>query len=270
MALALEIVGRDEELAAIDRFLASDDPTALVVEGEAGIGKTTIWQAGTTRAREYEYLVLATRPAEAETQLSFAALGDLFGDVRDDVLSELPAPQQRALEVALLLADASGRAPDQRAVSFAFLSALRALARATPVLVAVDDVQWLDLPSAAVLAFTVRRLRAERIAFLLARRLAPGSDEPPPLERAIPPERLDRLTLGPLTLGALHHLLHGNLGTAFARPRLRRVHELSGGNPFFALELGRALARGAVALEPGQPLPVSLDALVRDRLASLP
>ena len=97
------------------------------------------------------------------------------------------------------------------------------------------------------------------------------SDAQPPIafDRAVPEARLRRLFVGPLSVGAVHRLLTDRLGLALSRPKLRRVHELSGGNPFFALELGRALQRGAIRLEEGEPLPGTLDSLVQNRLATL-
>ena len=247
------VVGRDQEVATLLDFLETPGalPGALVFEGEAGIGKTTLWRAGLEQAIAHSYRVLSCRPSGSETPLSFAALGDLVEPVVDDILIELPNPQRRALVVALLLEDADGPPPDHRAIALAFLGVARALCRAGPVAIAVDDVQWLDPPSAFVLGFALRRMRDEPIAFLFAVRA--GEADVLDLDRALPEERIQRLVVGPLSLGALQRLLKDRLGLVLSRPRLRRVHELSGGNPFFALELGRAFKRGAVGLEPGDP-----------------
>jgi DNA-binding CsgD family transcriptional regulator len=264
-AAALAIVGRDEELSLVAAFLEAPDelPAALLLEGEAGIGKSTVWRQGVELARGNGFLVLETRPSESETALSFAGLGDLLGEAANDVLPELPPPQKRALEVALLLRDPGGAPPDPRGISTAFLSALCTLARHRPLLVAVDDLQWLDAPSLAVIEYAARRLRDERVALLLTRRLV-GDDAPLALERAVG-ERLRRVALGPLSLGSLHRLLHERLDVALPRPLLRRIHELSGGNPFFALELARAQTG-----EREKQLPETLGTLVRRRLAALP
>jgi tetratricopeptide (TPR) repeat protein len=263
------VVGRDDELAYLRAFLAAPErgPSALVVEGEAGIGKTTLWRAGVDEARELSALVLTATPAEAETKLSFAALGDLLEGVLD-ALPELPGPQRRALEVALVLREPEGPPPDQRAIALGFLGVIRILAREGRVVVAVDDLQWLDAPSGFVLEFALRRLGDEPVAFLFARRA--GEQQALGLERALPGERLRSLRVGPLSLGALHHLLNGRLSLVLSRPKVRRLHELSGGNPFYALELGRALQRGTIRLEPGESPPSTLAALVQDRLAALP
>src|SRR6266550_2515519 len=154
----IEVVGRDEELASVHDFLDAVDrlPAALVIEGEAGIGKTTLWRAGIAFAEELGYRVLSTRPAQAESQVSYAGLADLLEPVLGEALAELPPPQGRALEAALLLRDAGGSVPDQTAIAFAFLGALRAAVGEKPALVAVDDLQWLDAPSAFALRFAAR------------------------------------------------------------------------------------------------------------------
>ena len=269
--MATEIIGREEELAELREFLDAVGrvPAAFLMEGDPGIGKTVLWRAGVELARARDLRVLTAIPATAETRLAFAALADLLGPVLGDVLTNLPAPQRRALEVALLLEDAEGPPPDHRAVAFAFLGALRALAREGPVVVAVDDVQWLDGASAFIVEFALRRLRDEPVVFLLTLRTG---EEPAllALERALPYEKLRRLTIGPLSLGALHRLLRDRLGQVFSRPNLRRLRQLSDGNPFFALELARAMERGSIRLEAGEPLPGMLGTLVQERLAVLP
>jgi predicted ATPase len=95
-----ELVGREEELASLLTLLdARDQLPAVVVTGEAGIGKTTLSLAAVEAAQERGYLVLSCRPAEAETAFSFVGLSDLIGGVLSDVLPELPQPQRRALEL---------------------------------------------------------------------------------------------------------------------------------------------------------------------------
>ena len=266
------VVGREDEIAALVGFLETraNLPGVLLLRGEAGIGKTTLWRHGLELAGGRDYRVLSCRGSSAEAQLSFVALGDLLGDALDEVLPALPGPQAKALAVALLLEDSRGSPPDQRAIALAFVGALRLLARSQPVAVAVDDLQWLDRPSALVLDFALRRLRAEAVAFLLTLRQHDGAPTPLELERAVGPERLTQLPVGPLSLGALHRLLSERLEMVLSRPKLRRLRELSGGNPLFALELGRAFHRGAIRLEAAEPLPGTLVSIVRDRLMLLP
>ena len=268
-----EIVGREAELESIGRFL--DDvaraPSVLVLEGDAGIGKTTLWTAGVRATRDRGYVVLASRPAESETQLSFAALGDLLADVAD-VLTELPSPQRHALEVALLLSEPGGAAPDQRAVAAGLLSAMRALSGRGPLVVAIDDVQWLDATSARLLEFVLRRVQTEQIGTLLSWRSGGGKPLPLGLGNTLRDHAIRRVEVGPLGLSAIHEIVLARVGVAFARPVLRRVVETSGGNPFFAVELARTLGVLRTPLGPGDalPVPAELRALVTDRLAALP
>lgn len=270
---ARSVLGRDDELAAVGQFL-QDRPfaaAALVLDGEAGIGKTTLWLQAVEQAAAFSYTVLSSRPAESDRQLSFVGLGDLLAGVLDRVLAELPSPQRAALEVALLLADEPEAPGDRGTIAFAFLNALRLLARSSPVVIAIDDVQWLDPPSAQLVQFATRRVQAEPVRLLLARRGDGRGRAPLELERGLP-DRVARLRLGPLSLGALHELLSTRLGASFARPTLRRLHDASGGNPFYALEIGRALQQRGGRVELGGALPVSedLEELLGEHLRALP
>lgn len=266
--MATSLIGRDRELAAVEALLDRSASGALLLEGEPGIGKTTLWRAAVEAAGARGFRVLAAQPGEREESLSFAALGDLLEGVLEDAFGALPTPQQRALRVAMLLEDPGDRPPDQRAVAVALLGILRRLAEAAPVAVAVDDVQWLDRATAVVLEFTARRLGGARVAFLLSRR----QGAPLRLEHAFPEHALVRIELGPLSLGAVHRLLRERLGVVLGRPLLRRVHEAAAGNPFFALEIARALERRRGQVDPGRPLPTPerLQGFVTDRIAALP
>jgi DNA-binding CsgD family transcriptional regulator len=268
--MTAELVGREEELQRVELFLdaARHAPRALVIEGEAGAGKTSVWEAALASAQAAGSVTVAARPAEAETSFAYAALGDLLRAHRDALVG-LPSRQRRALEVALLLEDEGDDAPDQQSVALAVLAVFRRLAENDVLVVAVDDVQWLDAASALVLRYAVRRLAHEPIALLAAWRTEPGAPVPLELDRAPAAERLERLPLRPLSLGAVQRLLQDRLGFLPPRPAFRRLHELSGGNPFFALELARAFREGTVGLEPGERLPVALDGLVGTRLGAL-
>ena len=107
------VIGREQELATIEGALTElgDGPWALSIEGEAGIGKMTLWQAGVDAALLLGYRVLTARIGAMETKLSFTTLGDLLDPVVDEALPELPDPQRAALEVALLRTEATGRPP---------------------------------------------------------------------------------------------------------------------------------------------------------------
>ena len=267
--MTVGVVAREEELHRLEAFLdrMAAGLTALVLEGEAGIGKSTLWSAAVSSARERGLRVLSSRPTEAEQALAYAGLGDLLETVLDDVLPELQPPRRRALEVALLLEESAARV-DARAVAVAVRTALEVVAGGGPVVVAIDDVQWLDPASAAALSFALRRLEEEPVRVLLSRRVV-GGHGLPELVRALAGDRAARLPIEPLSVGATHQLLLAHLGTRVARPTLLRIHETSGGNPFYALEIARAVG---VEVDPTQPLPVpaTLEELLAGRLAGLP
>jgi len=258
-------LGRDEELATLRAFLAGERPGCLVLAGAPGIGKSTLWRAGVEEARAAGMRVLTSRPAPAERGLVHAGLGDLLDGVLDDVLPALPPPRRVALEVALLR---RGDEPlDARALAVAVRDALRLLAeRRDPLLVAIDDVQSLDASSASALAFALRRLSDVPVLVLLTRRADVDASA---LEEALPADRAVRLDLGPLSVGALHRMLRDRLDRTFARQTLVRIHELSGGNPFYALEVARGIPVDADPLAP-PAVPGSLEDLLRTRTAGLP
>lgn len=296
----MDVVGRDEELTVLRTVLVEGAPgepaplpAAVVVEGEPGMGKTTLVRWAVDAARQAGYVVLQASPRAVEAESSFVALGDLLGDRVGRLLASLAPPRRRALAVALLLEEPAAGPPEARTVGRAVLDVIRLLAGEGRLLVAIDDVQWLDPDSSAALGFALRRLSNEGVALLLSSRieeqpeagLPTGPTGPPGRTRHDRPgdplgdllsadllqrERVHRLRLGPLSLGALHYLILDRLGSTVTRPVLRRLHELSSGNPFYALELATAYQRGLVRLEAGEPLPSNLAGVVRSRLGALP
>jgi len=272
VALNGEIVGREVELAACERLLerVAEGPAALVVEGEAGIGKTTVWRAGVDAAAGRGFAVLVCRPAEAEARLSYSGLGDLLGPVAAWVLPQLPKPQRFALEAALLERGGGGRPPDRRTVSVGVLTALRALAAARPVLLAVDDVQWLDAPTRRLLEYALRRVREDRMAVLVSVRTAAGAAGLPLELETFADSRREVVCLGPFSLAALHRLLSCRLGLSPPRPVLVRIHRAAAGNPFYALEIARLLGDGDAWLHGSLPVPGQVKGLLAARLRRLP
>jgi DNA-binding CsgD family transcriptional regulator len=261
-----DLVGRDAEVAVVTNLLlriADGGTGSCVIEGGIGIGKTALWNAALELAARHGYLVLRAHPVEAETAFSFAALADLLRPNLDEVLERLPPPQRLALVIALLIDKGGGGAPDPHAVSVAAMTTLELLAKKRPVVVAVDDVQWLDSPSRATLQFVARRL-GPRIAILVTERVEDGGAPTLRVEG-------ERLKLGPLSAGALQQLVHERMGVALPRPTLLRLHEASGGYPFYALEIARALLASGSDLGATDPLPVpgTLRQLVARRLATI-
>jgi DNA-binding CsgD family transcriptional regulator len=264
------IVGRERELATIAALLEGQSQTrALRLEGEAGIGKTTVWREGVRLAAERGYRVLRCEAASSEAQFAFAGLRDLCADDFAGVADDLPDPQRRALRVVLLLDEPGAEPPDGGAISVAFLTMLRSLASRGPTLVAIDDVQWLDPATAAVLSFVIRRLPDQGLFVLLARRVG---DEPDPVPPSREDQRTEVLTVAGLTVGALGRILRSRLGLTYTRRMLQRLHQASDGNPLYALELAHELAGSDAPLRPGEaiPIPPGLRDLVRRRLRALP
>jgi len=264
------IVGRETELASVSGFLDASDPDArvLLLEGEPGIGKTTLWRAGVDEARDRGHRVMRCQPAEIETSFSYAALGDLLGDAFDETLDELPDPQRRALEIALLRRGSDGSAPDQRAVALAFLRSLEMLSSTGPVLVAVDDAQWLDRSSARALAYAFRRL-PPGVKVLASLRVAAGARDPLDLRRSTHEGRAVRLRVKPIEASHLGRLIHQRLGRTLPRPLVSRIHQSSRGNPFFALEIARALGGAEAAHAEPLPIPDEIRDVLLARVSSL-
>jgi DNA-binding CsgD family transcriptional regulator len=268
--MAEEVIGRSGELLSLAAFVEAVPNTgqALVLEGEAGIGKTVLWQEGLRLADEHGFRVLRSRSSASETQIGFAAISDLLAPVIDETVPLLVPLQRRALESALLLREPGRSQPDARVLGLALVSVVRSLARNGPLLVAVDDAQWVDASSAALLAFALRRMEDEPVGVLATVR-GRSVQAPFELDRAFGDFR--RMPVEPLSIGAIHRLLWGRLALTLSRPMLTRVHKTAGGNPFFALELGRGLVRGSIPADADDlSLPENLQALVADRLGALP
>ena len=168
--------------------------------------------------------------------------------------------------MALLVEDADGRPVDQRALGVAVRSVLELLADEGVVL-AIDDLQWLDASSASALGFALRRLPESDITLLWTRRLG-EPEQSTAVEHAFDPGRIERFRVGPLSVGATHRVVRSVLDGGVPRRTLLRLHEVSGGNPFYALELARALGADGSVPDPTQPLPVPgrLEELVSARL----
>lgn len=258
-------LGRELEVEQTLGFLAAvaHGTRGLLITGDAGIGKTTIWEAGVAAALSRGFRVMSCRAAGSELQLSFAGLGDLLDPQLERVLRGLPVPQRRALEATMGLG-AFGAAPEPQLLGLALVNAFRALAAERPLVVAIDDLQWLDPPSGELLAFAFRRLQHEPVGLLAGLRSGDGAAAPFGLGRSLA-GRLETLTVGPLAADVLPQLVQDRVETLLSRSQVRRIQAQSGGSPLYALELARALAeRGE------ERLPASLRALVAERVDQLP
>ncbi len=265
------MLGRTAELGLIDSWLqsaAGDRPepppagAVLVIEGEPGIGKTTLWHEAVRRARLLGWQVLSARPARSDAVLSYAGLTDLLRPVHEETFRGLPSPQRRPLAVALLRDEPGPGDLEPRAVGTGLTTLLGTLAGSASLMLAVDDAQWLDPASASALAFALRRLEDRPVALLAAVRIEEPAARPPgafaTLAAALDPRLVRHLLVGPLTVAATHEMFRQALGGSFPRPVLVRIHRAAGGNPFYALEIARELGRLGVPA-PGQPLAVPGD-----------
>jgi DNA-binding CsgD family transcriptional regulator len=222
------LYGRSEQLTAIDRLMEgmrSGRAGALVLRGEAGIGKTALLDAAEQKAAGAR--VLRVTGVESEADLPFAALHALMRPALDEI-GALPGRQAEALRGAFGMADAA--VADRFLVGLGVLSLVAEVAEHRPVLCLVDDAQWLDRASGDALVFAARRLHAERAAVLVAAR-----DEPPAAGLAGLPE----LRVGGLDPEAAGQLL-GAAGLVVA-VRDQLIIE-AGGNPLALIELSRGLS----------------------------
>ncbi|OBK73209.1 AAA family ATPase [Mycobacterium sp. 1164985.4] len=260
------VIERPAEFRAVSDFLRSADsaPSALVIEGEAGAGKTTLWLAGIAAARERGFRVLTARAGQAETALAYAAVADLLGDIPSEVVADLPEVQRLAVDRVLLRVDGDGPPTDQGAVAAAFTAAIERLCGDGPVLVALDDVQWLDPSSQAVVTFAARRSNG-CVGMLLTERTEHEGPGAVSWLQMGDSSDVRRVHVGPLSLGGLHALISARLGRSFPRPTMVRIAEISGGNPFYALELARAIDAGGSQ----SVLPATLAELMRRRIGRL-
>jgi DNA-binding NarL/FixJ family response regulator len=253
------------EIHASRDFLGrtSSGPAGMVVEGEAGIGKTTLLWEISEEAAAQGFRVSATCGSPSEVRYAYAAIADVLSALDANADADLSAVQRTALD-RLLSHEDEGPRPNERIVATAFLSVMQQRSLAAPVLVTIDDAQWLDASSRAVFAFVARRLTG-RVGILTAVRTS-GTAPANALSwlRFARPDSTVRIKMRPLTLGAIHALIRNRLGRTLPRPTVTRVHEISGGNPFFALELARSIVDNPT----GTPadLPESLAVLVRQRI----
>jgi DNA-binding CsgD family transcriptional regulator len=218
-------------LLSVHEFLMdATPPAALAILGDAGIGKTALWRAAVAEAESQGRRILAARPVEAEADMPFAGLDALLNEVVDEVIDELPTPQRVALEVALLRRTPDPRGIEARAVASAIRSTLLSLAAIGPVLVAIDDLQWLDHASLGALQAALGRLSTEDVLVISASR---------PNGPQLTVELSTTLHASPLDVEGIRALVRDRLDTSLSLPAARRLHERSGGNPFYALELAR-------------------------------
>jgi DNA-binding CsgD family transcriptional regulator len=255
--------GRATELGQLDDLLAaarSGRSGAVVLRGEAGIGKTALLRHVASRGDGA--LVLHAEGVEAEMELPFAALHQLCAPLLG-ALNGLPPPQREALESAFGLS--AGSRPDHFLVGLALLTLLSDAAEARPIVCLVDDAQWLDRSSAQVLSFVARRIEAEGALMVFAQRDSDGSED----LAGLPELRLQRLSYS----DARELFDATNLGVFDERVRDRIIAETHG-NPLALQELPRALdptsLAGGFAVSDASPLQGRIESSFRRQVEELP
>ena len=259
-AAPVPLVGRSREAKVIAGLLDGlpDQGGALVVRGEAGIGKSALLESAIRSAPGFR--VLRAAGVESEMEMPFAALQQLCAPLLDR-LGQLPGPQREALEVAFGLS--VGHSPDRLLVGLAVLSLFSQVTEKQPLVCVVDDAQWLDRASAQVLVFVARRLLAEPVALVLATR-DPGREL----------EGLPDLVLDGLRSADAHALWGSAWGVPLDERVLERIVAETRGNPLALLELLRGLTPAQLAGGFGLPdapgLSGRIEESFRRRLERLP
>jgi DNA-binding CsgD family transcriptional regulator len=273
MATGRLLAGRTHEVGLLQCFL--DDlalgPRLLVLDGEVGIGKTTLLDRVVASARGRGWRVLTASPVESELPWEFAALVDLFGGLPPDLVRRLPPPQRRALGVVVFRDEVPQDSVDPLTLATAVRSILGVLAEESPVVLAIDDLPWLDAPSSRILEFVFRRVGEVPVGLVGTVRTTWEPRPAPLFTDDMDPGLVDRLTVGRLEAEAIDQLLADrDPAIAWEATRLREIRRWSDGNPLVALQLLRVASEelGPESV-PSFGVPGALRRLIGGRLHSL-
>ena len=254
------LIGRDHELGVLTDLIGRirERGGTMVILGEPGIGKSSLLRAAAERGRQESLRVLVTTGIEAEAQLPFAGLHQLLWPVLD-AADQLPAAQQSALSTAFGTSD--GQQPEPFLIALATLNLLADLAAQQPVLLVVDDVQWLDKPSQDVLTFLARRVNADPIVVIGSIRT--GHDV------ALADAGLPELEVRGLDDRSARAVLAAHGGDLSHASRERILREALG-NPLALVELPKALRGSPDSGLEMLPLTARLERAFGARIADLP
>ncbi|NEA21062.1 AAA family ATPase, partial [Actinomadura bangladeshensis] len=270
---ATPALGRADVLGRVRDHLAAGG--GVVLTGPVGIGKSTLFATLAAEHAAAGYRIFACCPAETEHRLPFLGLIDLISQVADEVIDRLPDPERHALRSALLLQDVPTGERDLLCLRLGLLHAFRTLCADRPGLVLIDDAQWLDRPTGELLAFVARRAArlAPPLRMVASVRPEPGPGGPGEDGEtwrdavALCPKPVLTVRVPPMSAPELAVLLGDRFGRSWPRAQLTRIHEVSGGNPFFAVELARSVLENPQSDE--LLIPQSLSVLIRKRVAAL-
>ncbi len=273
-AAAFGLFGREEALKQLGDVLTHGG--SALVTGEPGTGKSSLLHVADQLAQRAGRRVLSVHPTQFDRGLPFAGLAELVAQCPDGTDRVLPAPQRRALAVALRLAEPDGEI-DALAVPLALRGLLAHLCEDESVTLIIDDVQWLDQASAGSLGFALRvgSVGLGRLSVLVGTRPDPGAGAD--LVRELPEPRRDIL-LQALEDWAIGRLLRSRLGARWTPPRSAGVARASAGNPFLALMVAQAmqsdLSKWRWSAQDGHdpvfPVPPSLAEILGEKVSLLP
>jgi DNA-binding CsgD family transcriptional regulator len=240
----------------------------VLLYGPAGIGKTHLAAMLVAEAAVAGATILRCAPVEAELRLPYLCLIDLLEGVPDATVARLPSGLRTALRAALLRDEDPEQVQSRLRVQLAVLQLLRMLGSERPVWLSVDNVQWVDEPTAQVLGFVGRRSVGDRLRVVATERVTSGAA---PLHAHLFPPGAAEIAVTPMTADDLALLLSQNANETLPAATTREIQRLARGNPMYALELLRALPPGG-RVPPGGPLPVPrrLRGLLLGRLGALP
>ncbi len=262
--VAQTLEGRDYEVGAIRNAIeaAATHSASISIVGTAGIGKSTLIDVAIGTAHGAGFRVLESRPAASEVRLSFVGLTDLLLPL-EDARALLPRAQREALRVAFgEEVRGDGFPVSTRLVAAATLGALEHAGQEKPIMLVVDDLQWLDEQSYEAVRFAVRRCNGRLVA-VSAMRLASSDDVP---DRALESRSARQLDLLALAESEILAIVRATSDQPMALGIARRIAELAGGNPFYAVELAHAVEQ--IGRMPDS-LPTTLQQVVSARISGL-
>jgi len=257
-----EPIGRGPELERLTALLnaaVGGRSSTVLLTGPAGIGKTTLLRTTALRAVDLHGTVLRCRGAEAESDVPFAGLHELLGPILRHVPG-LPAPHRDTLGVALGLA--AGPPPSTFTVALGLLALLASAPdQDGPILVLVDDAQWLDQGSLDAILFVARRLHAEGVVLVIAARPDPG--------RGLTDRALGRIDLAPLDDAAARALFRRVAPDRSSAHRIGRILDLAAGSPLALVEIARSPVPPETEPDAWRPTD-AIERAFRHELAALP
>jgi DNA-binding CsgD family transcriptional regulator len=273
MASARLLAGRIQEVSLLERFLDDllEGPRMMVLEGEVGVGKTTLLDRVEASVRARSWNLLAARPVASELPWEFAALTDLLRELPREVVDGLPPAQRLALGVVVYRDEVPDGPVDRLTLATAVRAAVVRMAETSPVVLVVDDLPWLDPPTTRILEFVLRRLGDTPVGLVGTVRTEWGNRPTPLFTDDLDPRLVDRLTVGRLDARSIDELLADREPSIVSeRRRMKEIRRWSDGNPLVAVQL-LTVPAGEFGSDsvPSLGVPDALRRLIGERLRSV-